>query len=355
VDPISANPKKRIRDKAEFVKADDPANSLLEFFGSLAGEIRSCAQPDVGVKSLPLILISQLPRSGGTLLSQLLDGHPALHVYPWEMKIGYPSKGYWPALDLDNLADRLFATLFHAELAYLARKGYRKTGKSRQRQKRLRFDYSPIEHYRSFVRSLPRERTRRTVLDTYFNTFFQAWHHGTKNAAYIAGFVPTMAKNLDSIANFFTDYPDGHLVSILRDPADWFVSRRAHTKRGLPRYDDLGQEMLTWNVMAQLALRYRRMYGNRFLLLSFNDLVTNREGTMRRVCDWCGLDFHPCLLDQTFAGNVVTPNTNFDDPIEELAGRVLDRKHLLTKSETAEVYALTSRLRAELHDVGCAT
>jgi hypothetical protein len=347
--------KKRVRDKAEFVNADDPANSLLEFFGNFADEIHSCEQPDFGVKSLPLILISQLPRSGGTLLSQLLDGHPALHVYPWEMKIGYPSKGCWPALELDASPDRLFATLFHAELAYLARKGYRKRGKTRQRQKRLNFDYSPIEHYRSFVHSLPRERSRRTVLDTYFNTFFHAWHHRTEKAAYIAGFVPTMAKNLDSIADFFSDYPDGGLVSILRDPADWFVSRRAHTKRGLPRYDDIGQEMLTWNGMAKLAVEYRRIYGDQFLLLSFKDLVTDREGTMRRVCNWCGLDFLPCLLTQTFAGNIVPPNTNFEDPIEELAGRVLDRKHLLTERERTQIYASTRRLRAELHELGCAT
>jgi hypothetical protein len=351
--PVSTTPKKGLRDKAEFVTAKDPASSLLNFFANFADETPSCARPDVGLKSLPLILISQLPRSGGTLFSQLLDGHPSLHVYPWEMKIGYPSKGHWPTLHLDASPDRLFATLFHAELAYLARKGYRKRGKSKQRQKRLNFDYSPIEHYQSFVHSLPRERSRRIILDTYFNTFFRAWRYCTNNASQVAGFVPTMAKNADSIAKFFSDYPDGRLVSIVRDPADWFVSRRAHTKAGMPRYADLEEEMLAWNKMAEVALRYRQIYGNKFLLLSFKDLVTDRRGTMRRVCDWCGIEFHPCLLEQTFAGKEVTPNTNFEDPIDQLAGRVLDRKLVLTKWESTQAYALTNRLRAELQHIGC--
>ena len=48
----------------------------------------------------PLVLISQVQRSGGTLLSQLLDGHPELHAHPHELKIGYPTKYTWPRIDL---------------------------------------------------------------------------------------------------------------------------------------------------------------------------------------------------------------------------------------------------------------
>ncbi len=40
----------------------------------------------------PLVLISQIQRSGGTLLNSLLDGHPQLHVHPWEIQVGHPDK-----------------------------------------------------------------------------------------------------------------------------------------------------------------------------------------------------------------------------------------------------------------------
>ena len=50
----------------------------------------------------PLVLISQIQRSGGTLLSQLFDGHPELHAHPSELKIGRPKFWHWPPLDLDR-------------------------------------------------------------------------------------------------------------------------------------------------------------------------------------------------------------------------------------------------------------
>ena len=43
----------------------------------------------------PLVLISQVSRSGGTLLSQLFAGHPECHVRPGELLIGRP-KDCWP-------------------------------------------------------------------------------------------------------------------------------------------------------------------------------------------------------------------------------------------------------------------
>ena len=55
------------------------------------------------VVNQPLVLISQIQRSGGTLLNTLLDGHPELHVYPYEFRGGRSSveKSRWPALDLN--------------------------------------------------------------------------------------------------------------------------------------------------------------------------------------------------------------------------------------------------------------
>ena len=52
---------------------------------------KSCVEHTRPVTS-PLVLISQVQRSGGTLLSQLFDGHPELHAHPHELKIGYPTK-----------------------------------------------------------------------------------------------------------------------------------------------------------------------------------------------------------------------------------------------------------------------
>src|SRR5207244_9486462 len=52
----------------------------------------------------PLVLVSQIQRSGGTLLSQLFDGHPECHAHPHELTIGHPKSQIWPELDLADPA-----------------------------------------------------------------------------------------------------------------------------------------------------------------------------------------------------------------------------------------------------------
>jgi len=344
----------RVRTKSVFLQTSDPGQALLDFFQRLGTEASPEPCERLAVRRLPLILISQLPRSGGSLLSQLLDGHPRLLVYPWEMTIGYPVKNEWPILDMHDSPDRLFAQLFDAELGYLARKGYRKRGKAKQKEKRLKFKYSPLDHYLSFVAALPQSRTQRSVLDTYFDTFFRSWRRDPNDALYIAGFVPRLASRPESVAGFFRDYPDGRLVSIIRDPADWFASRRAHTKNGEVRYSDVREEMALWNQMAAQALHYMKTHGDRFLLLSFKELVSDRDATMRRLSAWSGIDFDSSLLSQTFDNKSIHPNTNFDDPPERLAEAVFERKQRLTDDERTRAYGLTEGWRAKLQQTGWA-
>ena len=369
----------QVRDKTFFAEAPDPGQVLSEFFDALGPGVTERCAPlcnEPRPQRCPLILISQLPRSGGSLLSQLFDGHPQLYAYPYEMRIGYPGKSTWPAFDPREGPERLFAKLFHTELGQFAARGYRKPGKAKTKHDRLSFDYSPIAHYQAFISLLDsrsrwrkpwsyfakfsqtgREasvtRARRQVLDSYFAGFFSAWPGGKPaDPRYISGFVPNLALTKASIDGFFRDYPDGRLISIMRSPADWFVSRRAHTKHGVVRYADLENQMANWNKMANNAHIYRRRYGDRFLLLSFRELVTNREGTMRRVCKWGSIDFHPSLLQQTFGGQEIMPNTNFEDKPDRLSEAVLERSSQLDASEKALVHELTKAMQARLAEAG---
>ena len=67
----------------------------------------------------PLALISQIQRSGGSLLSQLLDGHPELDANPHEWKIGYPNKYRWPKLNLNDDPKQWSETLTNDELTLI--------------------------------------------------------------------------------------------------------------------------------------------------------------------------------------------------------------------------------------------
>jgi hypothetical protein len=73
----------------------------------------------------PLVLISQIQRSGGTLLSQLLDGHPEVYAHPGELCIGKPKKWDWPPLDLAR-PETWFDVLFEPQIDLYLREGFLK-------------------------------------------------------------------------------------------------------------------------------------------------------------------------------------------------------------------------------------
>ena len=170
-----------LRPKAQFRQACTSPERLLELLEADARDApASVATP---VRSLPLLLISQLPRSGGSLLSQLLDAHPQVLVYPGEMKVGYPSKSNWPQLDPTESPELLYATLYHWDLAAMASAGHLKLGAVLQDAPRIPFTYSAVTHAKQFLAALPRVRSARDVLDTYFTTLFASWQPERLNEA----------------------------------------------------------------------------------------------------------------------------------------------------------------------------
>ena len=77
---------------------------------------------------------------------------------------------------------------------------------------------------------------------------------------------------------FFEVYPDGRLISLIRDPKNWFPSALRH---GPKFYGDIKLAILQWNESAQAMLRNKELYGDRIRLLKFEDLVGDTEAVMR--------------------------------------------------------------------------
>src|SRR5262249_29686052 len=88
----------------------------------------------------PLVPGSQIQRSGGTLLSQLFDGHPECHAHPHELTIGYPKSQIWPQLDL-AAPDAWYELLYEKYAQKHLRRGY---GKPAERSKDADPDVFPF-------------------------------------------------------------------------------------------------------------------------------------------------------------------------------------------------------------------
>lgn len=303
----------------------------------------------------PLVLISQIQRSGGTLLSQLLDDHPQLHAHPHELHIGYPrDKRDWPALDLTAGPDEWFAQLREAHVDRWLVEGYRKYAR-----KWVQYDDERLETYpfllipslqkRLFERctsSWPIRR-QRDVLDAYMTSYFNAWvdnrnlYSGPKR--FITGFSALMAIERESRKRFFADYPDGRLVAIVREPRSWYGSALAYNS---DRYGNPEVSIRLWAASAEAMIAAKRKHGDSVFLISFEQLLGDTQGTMRALAAFLGIDFTDSLVTPTFNGLPIKANSSFKVD----RGGVLDAP--LKRAEGLPSHALKTieRLTGDIHE-----
>jgi hypothetical protein len=298
----------------------------------------------------PLVLISQIQRSGGTLLSQLLDGHPEVHAHPGELSIGKPKKWDWPPLDLER-PETWFDVLFEPQVDLYLRGGFLKEKPllGQLEPDVFPFLFSPRVQRAVFERCVAewRPETERGVLDCYFTSYFNGWlddqnlYSGPKKV--VTAFTPRLAMEADRLERYLAAYPDGTFVSIVRDPRAWYASARKHR----PHYEDVEEAMALWRQSAEAALYARVCHGDRVLLLTYEQLVEETEQTIRRVAERIGISWSPVLSTPTFNGRPTLANST--EPVER-RGVLPERATAYRSSlDNATVEAI-ERAAGDLHD-----
>ena len=280
----------------------------------------------------PLVLISQVQRSGGTLLSQLFDGHPELHAHPHELKIGYPTKYTWPQIDLSDNPSRWLETLFEYSILSHFKKGYKK---EKKRDDAFLFLFLPSvqrEIFLDYVGSID-SLTPRDVFDGYMTSYFGAWlnnqnSYGKKR--FVTAFTARLAMNKDNMESFFEIYPDGRLISIIRDPKNWYPSAIRHKPRICRGIRD-GMDL--WKKSAQAMLRNKDRFGDRVCILTFEDLVSKTEPVMHYLARFLEIKFDNILLEPTFNRYSIRANTSFEAEKEGIIKSTLQRYKTLAPEE----------------------
>jgi hypothetical protein len=263
----------------------------------------------------PLVLISQIHRSGGTLLSQLLDGHRECHAHPHELRIGHtPNSRHWPEIDLDH-PESWFETLYEKYAGKHLRSGYSKFGHDRAAGGDVEvfpFLFLLGLQKQIFDRCVEGKQVERErdVLDCYFTSYFNAWLdnqnlYGTPKRV-VTAFAPEMNLRRKSREAFFAAYPDGMLVSIVRDPRAWYVSAR---KQG-GRDTNLEVGMERWCRSVERTLEAAELYGERVAALTYEELVGNTGATMERLAARIGISMSPTLLVPTVNGRPIRANSS---------------------------------------------
>ncbi len=294
----------------------------------------------------PLALISQVPFSGGMLLNRLFDGHPAIHARPHQLLIGYPEENRWPKIDLKDDPQHWFEMLFENTVFVF---DYASSGHCRKIGEQQAFPFIFLtslqrEIFSRSLDSLP-EVALRSVFDAYMTSYFGAWlnnQNGNGPKKCVTAYGPGLSMSEDNMQLFFEIYPDGRLISVVRDPYAWLMSARKHEPE---KYGDFEQALGLWEADARAMLRNREEYDDRVCIIRFEDLVGKTRTVMHHLAEFLEVEFVESLLVPTFNTFALKGHTTMQDrghgkldgPVQEdrqLTGRPED----IIERMSAETY-----------------
>jgi hypothetical protein len=288
----------------------------------------------------PLALISQIQRSGGSLLSQLFDGHPEIHAHPHKLMMGYKKKYVWPRIDLNDRPERWFGILFEKMIIEHTTKGYKK---GRRDQETFPFILVPSLQKELFLKYLDsiQSITLRDVFDAYMTSYFGAWinnQNANGRKKFVTVFTPRLSTLKANMEFFFEIYPDGRLISLVRDPKNWFPSALRH---GPDKYGDLEGALSQWNESARAQLGNKERYGDRVRIIKFEDLVSKTEAVMRYLAEFLGIEFDEILLVPTFNKSPIKAHTRFRVENNGIVDSPLTRYKTLSEQEFDTIVRMT--------------
>lgn len=153
-------------------------------------------------------------------------------------------------------------------------------------------------------RLLESDRTDRALFDLVMAFYANGKPiRGEKTPAHIH-YVPTLLEW----------FPNAKIVHTFRDPRAIFVSKKKKKSKqeNVPlRYHLLRKSesifeiylsfnvLITWLRIVQLHHRYQQLYPNNYYLSKYEDLISDPETCLRKLCDFLAIDFTEAMLQQT--------------------------------------------------------
>lgn len=301
--------------------------------------------------SFRLIMLSAWWEQGGNVLQRHLDGHPSLFVYPFESRLGTPGSTSlidsaavpthyrYPSFATDLTPEQAYASIEDGELkTYLRtpeRSKFRDCGLLMDEKARVEAfvdhyaDLTPLDEYGDPLQ----HPQRRDYIEAFFRSTFAAWSNRAASGTetHYVGYSPPILFGADA---FFRDFPEGHMVHVIRNPFSGYADT---LKRPFPR--SLEAYCQLWNLTSLTALTYARKYPGRFHLVQYEMLVADKEKTMRALLTALGLPWSDAVMYPSFNGVKLDPICPWGT-IKAATTEANDATALeLTEGQTKEVFA----------------
>lgn len=266
------------------------------------------------------VFIVGCARSGTTLLRQILSLSERVCIAPETHFIRrFANARRWGNLsdtaNVERLIDFMYAGRQTAGSAYY---GWLQRNVSR-------------DDFRARVRAS--ERTARGIFQTLIEVYAERTHGRIDDAMVLGEKTPAHFYYLPTLRAWF---PNARIIHMFRDPRAILVSElkkmrkkgREGPKRLLPMLPgwllepfefpvELVHTTRAWLDAARIHADCAERYPHHYLLVRFEDLVTQPEVEIRRVCEFLKVDFQPAMMaDVRVVGSSYQPqhrgNAGFD-------------------------------------------
>ncbi len=160
---------------------------------------------------------------------------------------------------------------------------------------------------------------------------------------------PENAAHVEELAAAF---PEARFLHVVRDGRDVAVSM---TKKGMahPAPRDEGRELevaaVLWEWFVQRAREGCASVAERTVEVRYERLVSDRAGTLGEVAEFLDHPIDLARVEEVALGSVSTPNTSFQEDLEEGSFQPVERwRSALSKEELAQVEGLVGETLTEL-------
>jgi hypothetical protein len=131
-------------------------------------------------------------------------------------------------------------------------------------------------------------------------------------------------QNVFYIREILALYPHARILNMVRDPRGVLLSQKRKWKRR-----KMGAHFITWREATRLRINYHPITISRLwnssigaslqflqhpqvMTVHFEDIIENSEATIRTICQFFGVEFHPHMLDVPHLGS----SNEADDPTQ---------------------------------------
>jgi len=114
-----------------------------------------------------------------------------------------------------------------------------------------------------------------------------------------------------SVDKIIEIYPNARIIQMIRNPRDTTISRlNKKNEKSKSIFDKLLNALfvnIEWNLSTKLARRYQKLLEEKYLVISFEELLQNPREKIERICNFLDINFEESML------NVSTINSSFSN------------------------------------------